>query len=392
MNEVGILGGTFDPIHLGHLKMVDAVTRQLGIRRVMFIPDGDPPHKGTLTGASDRLHMVRLAMEGKPGYEASSLEVKRQGITYTVDTLKALCEEEPDSLWCYIVGADTLDVIETWKTFDVVAKMLSSLAVVPRNTIDRERLKKQAKFISEKYGLKIYLIDREVSPISSTEIRLRAQRHLSLDGYVPPNVEHYIINHRLYTDPILDELRKTMTLMRYRHTLGVETTAEALAKCFHVDPDKARMAALLHDCAKHLPMDKMVEMVERADVEMAEGEKDSRALLHAAAGMILAKEQFGVTDPDVLSAIRWHTTGRAGMSDLEKVIYLADMIEPGRRPFQGIEKIRDAANHSLNEAMAIAAKRTVLYVRSRGMPLNQRTLELLQNMENNGENTEYDEF
>ena len=128
----------------------------------------------------------------------------------------------------------------------------------------------------------------------------------------------------------------------------------------------------------------MVRLVEKAGIETAPGEKESRALLHAAAGVVLAKKHFGVEDPQVLSAIRWHTTGKQGMSLLDRIIYLADMIEPGRRPFPGLEEIRSAACTDPDRAMRIAAVRTVGYVRSRGMPLNERTLELLNSLENNG--------
>ena len=100
--------------------------------------------------------------------------------------------------------------------------------------------------------------------------------------------------------------------------------------------------------------------------------------------MVLARKRFGVEDPEVLSAIRWHTTGKKDMSLLDRIIYLADMIEPGRRPFPGMEEIRSAAYIDLDRAMRIAAGRTVRYVRSRGMPLNERTLELLKSLENDG--------
>ncbi len=380
MQKIGILGGTFDPIHLGHLKMAEAVSRELGIRRMLFIPDGDPPHKGELAPAQDRLNMVKLAIQGRPGFESSDMEVKRAGVTYTVDTLKQLRIHEPDGAFCYVVGADTLMVIETWRTFDAVAKALAILAVVPRPGIDEEALNRQAKYIATKYNLDIRVIAEPVSAIASTEVRRLAARHESLAGYVPETVERYIRSHKLYRDEMLEELRRTMTPARYRHTLGVEKAAAALAARNGIDVGKARLAALLHDSAKYMQVDEMKELVWRAGIPLAAGEDESRALLHAAAGMALAREKFSVTDDAVLSAIRWHTTGRAGMTTLDKVIYLADMIEENRRAFPGLEEIRCASEKNLDEGMRLAANRTVDYVRSRGMPLNERTLELLTSM------------
>ena len=125
----------------------------------------------------------------------------------------------------------------------------------------------------------------------------------------------------------------------------------------------------------------MKALVRRWDIDTAPGEEDSRALLHAAAGMAAAQEKFSVTDPQVLSAIRWHTTGKPGMSRLDQIIYLADMIEPGRKDFPGLDLIRRTAWHDLDQAMLIAARRTVAYVKGRGMPLNPRTVELLDSLE-----------
>ena len=309
--------------------------------------------------------------------------MKRQGITYTVDTLRLLTSREPETGYVYIVGSDTLKVIETWRSFDQVAALLTGLAVVPRPGDSMDSLKRQASRITSGYGLDIFLLDSYVSSVSSTLVRQRAARHQSLEGLVPTAVEKYIRSHRLYRDPMLEEMRRTMTTARYRHTLGVEETALELASIHGVDREKARLAALLHDCAKHMSVQEMKELVRGAGIDTAPGEEESRALLHAAAGMALAREKFGVTDRAVLSAIRWHTTGKPGMGPLEQVIYLADMIEPGRRDFPGLDAIRQAARRDLKEAMLIAARRTVEYVKSRGMPLNERTVQLLESLEAN---------
>ena len=134
------------------------------------------------------------------------------------------------------------------------------------------------------------------------------------------------------------KLKKALDKERYIHTKGVEKTARKMAEIFGEDVEKAALAGLLHDCAKCLSLDKMLKAVR--DYPIDELMSKNKSLLHSAAGRCLAESVYGVTDPDVLEAIRWHTTGHAGMTRLEKIIYLADIIEPSRKPFPGIEKLR----------------------------------------------------
>lgn len=380
MDTVGILGGTFDPIHMGHMRMADEFVEQTNVKRVLFIPDGDPPHKNNLTNALDRYEMTRLAVEDRVGYEACDIEVRRVGKTYTYETLIDLRAIMPQTEFIYIVGSDTLMVIDSWRNFDQVAKLVKSIAVIPRPGDDREAVISKSEALFERFGAKIDILTGEVSDISASDVRFRAARFLPIDKMVPEKVEKYIKSRKLYSDKTLIALKKSMTPARYRHTLGVETTAAKMAQIFGEDADKARRAALLHDCAKHMPVEEMCALVDEYKIPTAPGERDSRALLHAAAGMALAQKQYGENDPDVLSAIRWHTTGKAGMNRLDKIIYLADMIEPDRRAFPGIDEIREATVTDLDLAMALAARRTVDYVRNRGMPLNVRTLELLESI------------
>ncbi len=361
--------------------MAEAALRDLDLDRVLIVPDGQPPHKGRVSPGRHRLAMARLAVQDRPGLRVSDMELRRQGITYTVDTLSRLRARHPQREYIYIVGSDTLMVLESWRAFGQAASLLAGMAVAQREGDQPADIERQAAYLTEKYGLRIYLLREAIAAVSSTQVRRLAARDQRLEGLVCPAVAQYIRRHRLYRDPMLEELRRTMTPPRYRHTLGVEQTALALAARHGVDPDKARLAALLHDCAKHMEEGEMRALVRQRGIATAPGEEDSRALLHAAAGMAAAQEKFGVTDPDVLGAIRWHTTGKPGMTPLEQIIYLADMIEPGRKDFPGLEQIRRAAWQDLDQAMLIAARRTVDYVKGRGMPLNPRTLELLSSLE-----------
>lgn len=180
-------------------------------------------------------------------------------------------------------------------------------------------------------------------------------------------------------EKMLYKLKKALDSQRYEHTLGVCETARQMAKCFGEDEEQAALAGLLHDCAKCLPLDKMVKAArdEKPDAVM----RESKALMHSLAGMCMAREHYGVEDEAVLSAIRWHTTGRAGMTKLEKIIYLADMIEPTRKPYPGLTELRKLCYTDIDAAMRFALHSTLAHVEEQGRTLHPDTLAALGDYE-----------
>lgn len=380
MKAYGIMGGTFDPIHNGHLMMAEAAMNQLKLDEVLFIPDGDPPHKVELASAKDRLRMVELAVTGRKGFLPEDMEVRRAGQTYTVDTLERLKAEHPSDQFHFIVGADTLMVIETWRNFPHVAELLSGVACAPRSAVSGETVQLQIKALKERYGLTVVLLDMSPVDISSTEVRQAVARGMPIEAMVPGGVMKFIVDQALYLDPILTQLQKTLSKERYRHTLGVEQTAVELARRYGEDLEKTRVAALLHDCARCLDS---VEM--RKLVGDGVGDTTLRALMHAPAGAELARQKYGVEDRQILSAIRWHTTGHEGMTKLEKIVYLADFIEPNRPKYPGIEELRAEAYRDLDRAVALAAENTMRYVRARGLEPDENTVKMLNSQKSSEE-------
>lgn len=175
------------------------------------------------------------------------------------------------------------------------------------------------------------------------------------------------------------KLKKALDTERYIHTKGVEKTARKMAEIFHEDVEKAGLAGLLHDCAKCLSLDKMNKAVRNYPVD--EMMRNSKSLLHSAAGRCLAESVYGVTDPEVLEAIRWHTTGHANMTRLEKIVFLADIIEPSRKLFPGIEKLRKLCMTDLEAAMHEALLMSLDHVAKQGKPLHPDTLMALTQYE-----------
>ncbi len=177
---------------------------------------------------------------------------------------------------------------------------------------------------------------------------------------------------------LIRELQTELAYGRFTHTLYVAGTAASIAMCYGLDTDKAETAGLLHDCAKCMNLSKMLKICDKAGVELSEYERNSGSLLHSKAGAVLAQTKYGVKDEDILNAIRYHTTGRPGMSLLEKIVFVADYIEPGRDSAPNLPVVRKLAFESIDDCVLQILKDTLSYLESTGAqvdPMTQKTYE-----------------
>lgn len=172
-----------------------------------------------------------------------------------------------------------------------------------------------------------------------------------------------------------EKLKGMLTEKRFRHSLGVMDSAVHLAKLFGESEEKARIAGLLHDCAKDIDKALMPAMCEELGVELDTVKREQRSLIHADLGAKLVQTEFGVSDADVISAIRYHTLGKPNMTALEKILYIADFIEPNRKDFPGLSEIRELAELDLNLAMLTAVNSSIRYVRSQNKVLHEQSLQ-----------------
>lgn len=385
MERVGLLGGSFNPVHYGHLHLARAALDSGYVDRVLFLPSGNPPHKHDgLADKQFRYEMVELALTDETGMEVSREEIDRPGVIYTVDTLRRLHAQMPQSELIYLIGADTLRLLDTWRRIDEVIGVCGFLVMLRPGEDDAEAARYAQVWRSR--GARIDFLAAGKMEISSTQIRAAAASGEPLTDEVPLLVEGYIRSHGLYgsdqgdghsmkRDKMLYKLRKTLDAQRFEHTLGVEETARKMALMFGVSEEKASLAGLLHDCAKCMTLSQMVKAARHLPLDPVM--KESKALMHSVAGMCIAQTVYGVTDPEVLGAIRWHTTGRAGMTRLEKIIYLADMIEPHRKPYPGLEELREACLTDLDEALLMALRMSLDHVRQQGKTLHPDTMAAL---------------
>lgn len=237
--------------------------------------------------------------------------------------------------------------------------------------------------LQARYGAQIALLPFSGPEISSTLVRSRAAAGEDVASLVPAPVADYIRSRGLYLSSksrpeILQILQSTLKPARYTHTLGVAETAKRLAERFGINPAKAELAALLHDCAKYLPLEEMREMVRENVADTDAAELRAESVLHAPAGMVRAREVFGVRDPEILSAIRRHTLGDAQMSALDALIYTADFIEPNRAPFPGLQEARQLVESDLWAATRKCAQLTNDYLLSQGKQPHPKSIAMLQ--------------
>lgn len=379
--RVGIMGGTLDPVHSGHIQIAETALRELGLDRMMLLPAGDPPHKAHPTAKQDRWRMAQLAAEAVSGMFACSIEIFRSGTTYTVDTLRELREANPNTSWYYLIGADTLNVLDSWRCFDQVAK-LCTFVVAGRG--DMQAGDDRIAEIENRYGARFEKLSVSGPELSSTEIRERTALGQSITGMVPEAVEGYIEAQGLYlcpytNDEIRDMLKERLTPHRYVHTLGVAETARRLAAGCGVSPARAYLAGLLHDCAKSMGTDEMRQLILTGGVDTDEDELAAESVLHAPAGALIARDVYGIRDEQILSAIRKHTIGDGEMSPMEALIYTSDFIEPNRKDFPGLSGVRDLAERDIYAAMCRCAQLTAEYVTGLGAAPHPKTIRLIRN-------------
>ena len=161
------------------------------------------------------------------------------------------------------------------------------------------------------------------------------------------------------------QMKEALSEDRYEHTIGVMYTAESLAMRYGIDMTKAAVAGLLHDCAKCIPNAQKLKMCKKNDIEISEMEAKNPSLLHAKLGAFLAEEVYGVKDPEILSAINWHTTGKPDMSMLDIIIYMADYIEPNRDRAPNLKEIRKLCFENIEEALYQVLEGTLNYLSGR---------------------------
>lgn len=373
--RIGIIGGTFDPIHIGHLIIAQNAVTQYHLDQILFIPTGHSPHKDDkeIEQSAHRLEMIRLSIKNNPDFYFSAMEINAARTSYTYLTLQELHQTYPDWELYFIMGADSLDYLDKWMEPAEICR-LATLLVAIRDDLDMNRIKDKAAELKRLYEADIRPIITPNVSVSSHNIRERVAKGEPIRYLVTPEVEEYIAHQCLYQEDegqtpmnerfnkIKKTLKKELDKDRYEHTLGVMYTSACLAMANGYDMEKAQLAGLLHDCAKCIPNEKKLKICAKNNIPVTQVEKDNPFLLHAKVGAFLARALYEIEDEEILHAISVHTTGAPAMNTLDKIVFIADYIEPKRDKAANLKEIRKTAFEDLDEALKMILCDTIHYL------------------------------
>ena len=383
MERIGIYGGTFNPPHIGHIRAAEYAVKELQLDRLLVIPSRISPHKQLPKDSptpQQRLQMLKIATAGLPNMEVSDLELNREGTSYTYQTVQQVRQMYPDAKIYLLMGTDMFLSFHSWRNPELITQD-AALAVFYRG--DKNEVDAINSRVAE-VEWEVELIENPIIDISSTQLR-RMLVFGCADSFLPQGVGDYIRSHgfygtdECYRDLPMEELEKVVVSLldpkRINHVLGCRDTAVELAKIWGADETDAARAGLLHDITKVLDGPLQLTLCDAYGTILDKFGKDYPKTLHALTGSLVAQRIFGENEA-VVSAIRSHTTGKAGMNTLEKIIYVADYMEPNR-DFLGVNKLRHLAKTDLDGAMKLGLEMTMAHLARQGSAVSPESLEAL---------------
>ncbi len=312
-----------------------------------------------------KLNCCRLAFEGIEKVEVSDWEMCQGGVSYSYITCEWLAKEYPSANRYFIVGEDMLSDFSKWRNPERILECVS-LASCAR--VDKDRFIQACKKFELEYNSKVATIDFVGKDVSSTMIRALSAMGESVSEYTIDSVDEYLLNNKVYLIDGLDGVKEFLTEERFAHVKNVVLLAVGLCSKYKIDEKKAVQAAALHDIAKYLTLDSpyLDGFIPPKGVPSP--------VMHQFSGAYVAANTFNVTDEDVLSAIKYHTSARPDMSNLEMLIFLSDLLEPSRT-FADADDLRLLLKHDLRTCMHACLKSQIMYLRSAGKPIYPLTEE-----------------
>ena len=365
--RIAIFGGSFDPVHNEHIRVAEKAIQSLALDKLIVMPAQIPPHKSGehITDGQLRLQACRLAFAPIKGVEVSDYELEKGGTSYTFETCRYYKKMYPTAQLFWLVGTDMLYNFPTWKNPEDILQNVT-LAVCAREETDGWLDKAQTDF-KQRFGKSFAVVQYNGAAVSSTKIRVLAGSELPLTEYVPDTVERWVYENKLYHIPYAQQALALQPPKRREHTLRVALSAAKKARQLKMDEKQALTAAFMHDCAKYVTLDH--PLLNGFVLEKEWGEVPT-PVLHQFTGAYVMQTAFGVQDKDVLNAVRYHTSGRENMSALEKLIFLADMLEDGRN-FDGVQELRKRfyEEKDMDGVLKDALNCSLQFVKSKGEPV-----------------------
>ncbi len=360
------------------MRLARAAADKIGLDKVLIVPSCLPPHKipGKLAKGGERIEMCRIAFSQDSRFKVSSIELDRGDKSYTVETLRELKKQYPDDELYFIIGSDMLKTFRQWYLWEEILSLAFLCAASREKGFEADL----SAYTAEQKA-KIIFLDVEPLEVSSTQIRV-AVAHNNGSSLIDPAVYEYIKKNGLYDDGLSDYrkiLAEKLDAYRMHHSECVCECAAALAEKYGADVEKARIAGLMHDVMKNAPASEQLEMLEKSGQSLTRVDISNPKVWHQLSGAVFLEENGIVGDEEILGAVRWHTTGRADMTLLEKIVYTADFISADR-DYPDVGVVRRLAEKSLEEAILYTSRYTINKLASKDLPIHPATVECFNDM------------
>ncbi|WP_311525938.1 nicotinate (nicotinamide) nucleotide adenylyltransferase [uncultured Parvimonas sp.] len=346
--KIGIFGGSFSPIHNGHLQIAEDCLIEMGLDKIIFLPNAKPPHKNVEKFSfENRVEMLKLAIEDNEKFEISLVEEDFSKTHYSYNTMKENFCNDKDKFY-FIMGDDEFLNISSWYEYEKFLEITSVIVFLRKYNLDF--ILDKNKDLIEKYDINI--VKNSVISISSTDIRNRMNEKKSIKYLIPKKVYKYIYEDLNYFDinKIKKDLKEKLSKNRYEHSLRVADCCKRLAKIYKIDENRAYLSGLVHDCAKNLEEFYMLNKKLNSDIIFDTEERDNENLRHAPIGAVVCKDLYGIFDEEILSAVRYHTIAKENMTLLEKILFISDKIEPDRK-YDTVDELRRLADFDIDRAI-----------------------------------------
>ncbi|MDR0654747.1 MAG: nicotinate (nicotinamide) nucleotide adenylyltransferase [Treponema sp.] len=385
--RLAVLGGSFNPVHIGHLFLAGELLHGQGYDRVLLVPAYQSPFKLEANigpSSRDRLDMLLASITGDERLSVEDCEIRREGISYTIDTLRDIIRRyQPEGKPGLVIGDDLAEGFLSWKDSSGILD-IAEIIIARRNGTEA----KSRPFPCRQ-------LENEIMDISSGLVRERIKAGAAWEYLVPAGARIIIEDRSLYReasgspaagDPeitkdflvrIEEEARRRLSPGRFLHSRNTALLARDLAERWSQTPAAAWLAGMGHDICKSMKDGELLELARKDGMAISAFEEKKASLLHGRAAAVFLRERFGIEREDVLEAIRVHTAGEPGMGPLARILYIADKIEVGREKIDpALRKL--VLEKDLEEVFPAVLEQTVSWLRARHIDLLKETLDLLK--------------
>lgn len=355
--RIAVFGGSFDPVHNEHVELVKSAINALALDKVLVMPSFFAPHKhgGAHVGSAERFEMCQIAFRNISEVEVSNYELTQAGTSYTYLTCRWFAEKYPNVERFFLVGADMLENFFFWRNPDDILQNVALAACGRGELLPKEFHERFHK----RFGCDYTEVPFTGKEVSSTDLRVALAFPNVKIHDLDKEVLSYIEERKLYQYPEQVQALELEKPERRAHSYRVARMACERAKGLGIPEEKALLASMLHDCGKYIPCKSPV----LAGMELPDGVPSP--VIHQYSGAYLAEHFFGIKDEDILNAIRYHTSGRVDMSMLEKLIFLADLLEE-ERCYPGVEELRKLFWEDLDVCLERSLREQIQYLKSTG--------------------------